>query len=367
MLRQLQLVKPLFQSYHGHLYQVGNASSAYLDILRLGLQARTVTRRTSGLTSVSGQHHAILYLVLVLLYHVEEEVDTRFFLLSLIRWKPVPEPVLLLLGQVHVRLEDGEVVFGCMLTEPVFPFAHLGAVPTNHTSVVNAQGGIGNHEFLVDTHDTTEALTLRTSASGRVKREQLVAWFLESDAVGLELHREVVADVRWREHQSQFAMSLEESGLCRIHQACNRILRIINAQTVYYKVQTILIPHSTFHIPRKEIVYPYEFAAYENSRVALQNIRLQLLLKRTTFVDMYGCHHHIARAFRILENFLYHILCGVLLNLLSAYGRVGAAYARVKQSEIFRGLRDITFCSIAMAGGMPRIKSHSGLFILPRN
>jgi hypothetical protein len=30
-------------------------------------------------------------------------------------------------------------------------------------------------------------------------------------------------------------------------------------------------------------------------------------------------------------------------------------------------LRLFTFCSMAMAGGIPLIKSHSGLLILPKN
>ena len=32
-----------------------------------------------------------------------------------------------------------------------------------------------------------------------------------------------------------------------------------------------------------------------------------------------------------------------------------------------RGLREDTFCSMAMAGGNPLMKSHSGLLIRPRN
>ena len=191
---QLQSVEPFLQSHHRHLYQVGNAPAAYLHVVGFGLQARAVTYGACGLSPVSGQHHAVLYLVLILLHHVEEEVNTRALLLAFVAGQSVPQPVLLLLRQVHVRLKYGEVVVGRMPAEPLLPFAHLLAVPAHHAAVVHAQRGIGNHQLFVDAHDLAETLTLRTGTCWRVEREHLVRWFLEGHAVGLELHREVVED-----------------------------------------------------------------------------------------------------------------------------------------------------------------------------
>ena len=43
------------------------------------------------------------------------------------------------------------------------------------------------------------------------------------------------------------------------------------------------------------------------------------------------------------------------------------SYISVDVPTVERGLRLFTFCSMAIAGGMPFMKSHSGLFILPKN
>ena len=42
------------------------------------------------------------------------------------------------------------------------------------------------------------------------------------------------------------------------------------------------------------------------------------------------------------------------------------SYISVVVPTVLRGLRETTFCSMAIAGGNPFMKSHSGLCILPR-
>ena len=171
---QLQTIEPLLQSHDGHLYQVADASASNLHVVGFRLQARTMTLRTCGLTPVAGQHHAVLYLVLILLHHLEELVDTRLFLLALIRGQSVPQPVFLPLRQVHVGFEDGEIVVSGIPAEPVFPFSHLLSVPAHHAAVIDAQRRVGDHQLLVNTHNLAKALTLRTGSCWRVKREHLV-------------------------------------------------------------------------------------------------------------------------------------------------------------------------------------------------
>ena len=69
---QLKSPEPVLEGNHWHLYKVGDASSTNLHIFCLWLQTGTMTLGASCLTSVSGHHHTVLYLVLVLLYHVKE-------------------------------------------------------------------------------------------------------------------------------------------------------------------------------------------------------------------------------------------------------------------------------------------------------
>ena len=190
-----QFVEPFLQSDDRHLNKVGDASSANLHVISLGLQACAVTGGTVGLSPVTAQHHAVLYLVLVFLKHLEERVDTWAFLLPAVRRQTVPQPVLLRLCQVHIGLEDREVVLHSVTTEPFLPLFHLLTMPADDAAVIDGEGRIGNDQFLVDADDATEALTLRTGPHRGVEREHLIVWFLEGHAVGLIFHGEVIEDV----------------------------------------------------------------------------------------------------------------------------------------------------------------------------
>ena len=125
-----------------------------------------MTDGTVGLAAVTGQHDAVLYLVLILPDHLEELIDTWFLFLATVRWQSVPQPVFLLLCQVHVWLEDGEVIVGGVTDEPLLPLLHLLAMPADDAAFVDRERGIGNDQSLVDADDLAESLTLRASADG---------------------------------------------------------------------------------------------------------------------------------------------------------------------------------------------------------
>ena len=100
-----------------------------------------MTKWADGLAAITAQHHSILYLVLVLLHHLEEGVDGYLFVdvAFALRGQTVPEHILLALRQLIVGFEDGEVVLCGPAAELILPHAHLVAVPTLHAAVVDAQ------------------------------------------------------------------------------------------------------------------------------------------------------------------------------------------------------------------------------------
>ena len=49
----------------------------------------------------------------------------------------MPQPVFLLLRQVHIGFEDGEVVDGGMTDKPLLPLLHLLTVPAHHATVIH--------------------------------------------------------------------------------------------------------------------------------------------------------------------------------------------------------------------------------------
>ena len=231
MFVEFQSVEPLLESHDRHLHQIGDASSTDLHIVGFGLQPCTMTFRTERLSPVAGKHHAVLDLILVLLHHLEELVDTRLLLRALVGRQPVPQPVFLTLGEVHIGFEDGKIIVSSVADEPLLPLLHLLPVPADDTAVIDGEGGVGDDQLLVDADDTPEALTLWTGSCGGVKGEHLVVGLLERHPVGFETHREVVED-RWREEQAEFSVTLEEGGLRRVYQSGDRVLGIINAHAV---------------------------------------------------------------------------------------------------------------------------------------
>ena len=60
-------------------------------------------------------------------------------------------------------------------------------------------------------------------------------------------------------------------------------------------------------------------------------------------------------------------LTGEMVCPMRAKSNRRYSYISVDVPTVLRGLRAITFCSMAMAGGILRMKSHSGLFMRPRN
>ena len=136
-------------------------------------------------------------------------------------------------------------------------------------------------------------------------------------------------------------MPLKEGCLCRVHQTGDDILRIIHAQTINHEENLpSLAGGARGGLLRLQIfIYPLEIAIDVDSRIALQLIGLQLLLHRAPLLWMDGRHDDEARTLRVLQRLLNHVLRRVLLHLLTAYGRVCAPYARVKQTEILVYLR----------------------------
>ena len=147
-----------------------------------------MTVGTDGLATEAAQHHAVLYLVLVFLYHLEECVDAYLLVdvFLAVAGQTAPKHVFFLLGKLEVRLEDWEIVLGGTAAELLEPHAHLLASPTNHTTVVDTHGRVGDDQLLVDAYHTAESLASGAGSQWGVEGKHVVGWFLEGHAVGLE-------------------------------------------------------------------------------------------------------------------------------------------------------------------------------------
>ena len=125
----------------------------------------------------------------------------------------MPEHVLLLTGEVVIGLENREVIVRGTTAKLVFPLFHLFAPPALHTTIIDTECRVRNHQFLVCSDNPSESLTSRTGPQRRVEREGVVIRFREFDAVGFKSCRELIDDIGRLEHQTTSAVSFVESGL----------------------------------------------------------------------------------------------------------------------------------------------------------
>ena len=74
-----QGVNPLSKAADRHGDEFGDGLACHADIGGLLAQTGAVTLGANGLATIAAEHHAVLYLVLVFLYHAEEVVDAGNF------------------------------------------------------------------------------------------------------------------------------------------------------------------------------------------------------------------------------------------------------------------------------------------------
>ena len=123
----------------------------------------------------------------------------------------MPQHVLLLAGEIIVRLENGKLVIGGLSAEHFLPYSHLLSVPALHAAVIDAQRSVGDDQLLVYSHYLSEALTFRAGTSRRVECEHVLVGLLEAYSVCFVGCGEVEGDFGREEYQAARAVAFIES------------------------------------------------------------------------------------------------------------------------------------------------------------
>ena len=222
MLVEAELSKPRDEVADRHADELGDGLATHLNVVCLFTQTGSMTVRTDGLATIACQEHTILYLILVLPHHLKEIVDAHTFVRVGVgvAGQSMPQPSAMLLAQFVVRGEDREIVYLGTTYEVAFPLAQFLAMPACHTTVIDAEGGVGDDEILVDANDAAVALACGTDAHGRVEREEVVGRFFEGHSVSLHERRERNVLVGFADKEEvALAVALIESRLGRVEQA----------------------------------------------------------------------------------------------------------------------------------------------------
>ena len=325
---KLKSSKPLLQVGDRHLHQLRNRGTAHLYIFTLLAKPRPVTLGTTGLASVTCQHNTILYLVLVLLDHLEKSVD------ALEPSVAVPQHIQFGLSKVAIGTMNREPDVGSQMYQFTLPLAHLVASPAHNGIVVDRQRRVGHNQIGVDAYHPSETLTPRTSAIRVVEVEHQLRGLAEHNTVGLKSLGEVmsVQSVGSPHEKTHLVMSLKKRRFHRIGKSAQLITLVGHRQTVDKEV----IARSRFRqtVIGEKMLNVNEFPVLDKTRISAFKQHLELSPESALFRKRDRSYHRHARTFGITACHGYYILHGVLLHKLAGDRRVGLAYTAKQQSDV---------------------------------
>ncbi|CCY14895.1 uncharacterized protein BN773_00888 [Prevotella sp. CAG:755] len=316
--------------------KLGNGPAAHLDVRSLTFKASAVTLGADGLSAITGEHHAILDLVLVLFEHSEESIDRHLLLLGqgTLLGVAVPEQVPLLARKLIIRHKDWEPFFLGPPAEFLAPHAHFLSTPTHHRTVVDAQRAVGHDESLVESDNAAEAFAARAGAKGRIEGEHVVVRLAEGHPVGLEARREAVDGARGVDTEHALAVALEKGGLGRIHKTGYGVLLAGDGHTVDEQGKGGRVGVRLAGVLVEIVLYTHHLATGVNTREPLLQVNLQLLAERAAVGHAHRGQDGETRSGRIAERTLHHVLRGMALHLTATEGRERTADTGVKQAEV---------------------------------
>src|SRR5574344_1190187 len=134
------MIKELLQVYDRHIHKIRNAMTVNLYVSCLFLKPCSMTFRTDRFSSVTCHHYTVLDFILVITNHIKETVNTDsfFFRIFTVRWKSMPQPLLLFVREFVIGFEYREIVICCSSAKFIFPYLHFISMPTNYTIFINA-------------------------------------------------------------------------------------------------------------------------------------------------------------------------------------------------------------------------------------
>ena len=222
---KLERIEKCREVADGHRHQFVDVLAAHLHVEGLGPEARAAAGVAGGLARVAAEHIFVLDLVALALDPFEERVDAGEPGVAL------PEHALLFGRELDVGLVDREVEFGGVHDELFVELFHHLAAPAGHGALVDAQGGVGDHERLVDADGLAVTAAHRAGAQRTVVAEQVFGGLFEADAVGFEQVREI-ARARLRLPDADQAAALGEGGLHGVERAAHGVLVVRHGEPV---------------------------------------------------------------------------------------------------------------------------------------
>ena len=247
----------------------------------------------------------------------------------------MPQHVFFLSCQLQVGLEYREIVSFRTSTELIFPLTHLFAVPTLYTTIVDAEGRVGNDQFFINANDAAKSFTSGACSQRRIEWKHVVIGLLEGHSVSFITHGKLISNVGGEEHQLAFTTSFVEGSFGWVYQSGDDILGIVNRQAVNQQENLVNLCFFQRFFVSQKVVYPHEIVLEPKTSVALLDFHFKLFLQRSAFNQVQWSQDGKLGSLRVLLRTVDDVVSWMLLYLFATDGRVGLANTGIKQTEIF--------------------------------
>ena len=327
------MVEEVAQFFNGKHHKVGDAASVDFHIVGFFLQSSSVTVGTGCFATITGQHHAILYLILIALHHPEEGINAHLLVFGQgsLFCIAVPKPILLFLRKVEVGFKDGEAAPTETIAELRLPFSHFLSAPAHHGAIVDTFRGIRDDQRFVNAHYPAKTFASGTCTGGGIEREHLVGGFFKTQAIGLKGGGEAVQDFGGIKTQEALSVALVEGGLNRVGKTRKAVGLAAHAQTVDEQVRQLTVPG---RLIAQEVFDQHHLTVEVNARDTLFEFYFELLTQVATFGQVHRSQYREAGALAIAGGAGHNVFNRIALHFFTADGRIGFADAGKEHAKV---------------------------------
>ena len=194
--------------------------------------------------------------------------------------------------------------------------------------------------MLVNADDSSETFASGAGSDGRIERKHLVGRFVKGDAVGLELGaegEELGASVGVIEAEHATAVSFVHGRFGRVGQSADACLFVVGCHAVDEQVDVDLFRRlGLLLLQLHQVVFDaHDIPVHFHTDKALLHVDVQLLHQGSSFLWKDRGKYRKLCSFREGKHAVHDVFSAMLLDQLSADGRVGFSHPCEKQAQVF--------------------------------
>ena len=198
--------------------------------------------------------------------------------------------------------------------------------------------------MFVNADNLSESLASRASSDRGIERKHLVGRFFEGDSVRLELgaeRKELRTSVRSVEAEHAGSVPFIHGRFGRVGQAAHVRLVLACGHAVYQQVDVRTLGSVILLLLQlNQVIFnAHDFSVYLHAGKTLLHVDVQLFHQGASFTRNNRGKHRKLGSFGKGKHAVHDVFGGMLLDQLSADGRISLAYSCKKQAQVFVNFR----------------------------